>query len=70
VVAALAVRDAIFAARQQAGLTSDDLVLNLPLTPERTRLACGDLQLAHTSRLIQLATEEEGKDSEKKKGEE
>jgi xanthine dehydrogenase/oxidase len=45
---ALAIKDAIVAARAQAGLSSDDLVLDLPLTVERVRLACGDLGLEHT----------------------
>jgi len=69
VAVVLALQDAILAARQQARLSVDDIVLDLPLTPERTRLACGDLQLAHASSLGQVATpEDESKAPEKKKG--
>jgi len=68
VTVALALKDAIIAARQQAGLSVDDLTLNLPLTPERTRLACGDLNLHNISRLVQGSTSSPA--VEKKKSEE
>lgn len=60
----LAIKDAIIAAREQAGLSSEDLILNYPLTVERARLACGDLNLAITATLQESIVDDDGKAKE------
>ena len=63
----LALKDAILAARAETAQDTSEVQLNLPLTVERTRLACGDLNLSLLARLREEPTEADPHPAEKEK---
>ena len=48
-----AVKDAVHAARQEFGKSGDKFTIDLPATPERVRLACGDTILSQIDKKFQ-----------------
>lgn len=62
----LALKDAILAARAETAQDTTEVSFDLPLTVERTRLACGDLNLSLLAKLREEAHEDEDTESPEK----